>query len=778
MVKTITLPLFNRLLSLSVIALCLLYSSQLTFGAPRQTSIAVSFLSPHAGQEFQGPTPVQLTARTTVDARKIEFYSGNVLLGTGAKTSATDYTLTIPNVAVGTYTYEARAFDKSQKVSAFVSVTVKGAVVISNNPPTLSLNAPPNTNLIAPASTTLSATAADSDGTIARVEFAVNGTTVAQDTSAPYSHALSNLSAGTYAVSATAIDNQGARTSSALVQLSVANPVASGSIIPESRLAKWTPQVSVGVPGGIPQRNEIGATVDAALYGTGIIDATAAISAAIDACPPGKVVYIPAGTYRLNAGIYRPYARGITIRGAGMGRTILKANASKMITLGTSDWPRPTSGLTIISGSNKGSSTVTVPDAASINVGNLVRITQDNLPYVIASWAPQTNTRSFSATFRVTAKTGTTVTVSPEIPFTFDRNPTLIQYSLPPLVNTGIEDITFDGNGIAGFPIEFYQTWGCWVKGVEILRSTSRQVFLYNFVNGEVRDNFIHSVIGGGPNHEGIDLYEDCSFNLIENNILYNGGFPGITLGDSKGGCVGNVIGYNFVYAANVGSASMSGADISVSHGPHNGFNLVEGNIAGGLLSDGYFGSTSHSTALRNWLTATHPTATANLIAVNVGRWNNYFSLVGNVLGSASFAATGLYAPEVGFGYNQPVIYKLGFPNLGNNSYSMTWGPTNPPDYFLQLNNNNPGGQLQELDLNVKATMLRHGNFDYLTKTTKWDPAISSQSIPASLYYSSKPAWWPSDVAFPSIGPDLNPMNGSNPAYQRFKAMGTGWSSP
>ena len=85
--------------------------------------------------------------------------------------------------------------------------------------------------------------------------------------------------------------------------------------------------------------------------------------------------------------------------------------------------------------------------------------------------------------------------------------------------------------------------------------------------------------------------------------------------------------------------------------------------------------------------------------------------------------------------------------------------------------NNNPGGPLQELDLNVKTTLIRHGNYDYLTHTTNWDPAISNQTVPTSLYYQSRPAWWPSDVAFPPIGPDLSPINGMNPAYKRFKAM-------
>lgn len=773
-------PLFLRRWSppalISAIAMAVAATA---FGAPpKQSQLTVVFIAPSAGQEFQAPATIELTARTTADAKKVEFYADNVLVGTGAKISATDHSLTLSNVAAGTKTFEARAYDRNRKASAFLTVTVKPVVVAVNVPPTISVSASPDSNLFAPASTTLSANAADSDGFIVGVEFYLNGAKVFDDMSAPYAYTSSNLGAGSYTAAAVAIDDKGARTTSAPITFSVLTSGGTANIIPNDRLAAWSPQGNTGVPGGIPNRTEIGATVDAALYGTGNVDASAAIGAAIDACLPGKVVYIPAGTYRIDTMIYRPYAQQITIRGAGTGRTILIGNTSKLIRLGDSDWPRPTTGLPISSGASKGSTNLTVADASSIRIGNLVRIEQDNLPYVIASWAPQTNTRSMSGTFRVTAKTATTVTVSPPLPFTFESNPSLVQYTIPPLVGTGIEDLTIDGSGIAGFPIEFYQAWGCWVKGVEILRSVSRQIFLYNFVNGEIRDNYIHDVIGGGPDHEGIDLYEDCSFNLIENNILYNGGFPGITLGDSKGGCVGNVIGYNFVYAANTSSPSMAGADISVSHGPHNSFNLVEGNIAGGLLSDGYFGSTSHTTVVRNWFTATHPTATDNLIAINLGRWNNDFSLVGNILGSSSFSLSGLYAPETSFGYDQQVIYKLGFPNLGNNYYSLTWGPTTPPDYRLQASNDNPGGQLQELDLNVKATLIRHGNYDYLTRTTKWDPSISTQTIPSSLYYDSRPAWWPSDVAFPSIGPDLTPMNGMNPAYKRFKDMGTGWSSP
>ncbi len=113
-------------------------------------------------------------------------------------------------------------------------------------------------------------------------------------------------------------------------------------IIPADRRAAWTPGVTVGVPGGIPHRTSVGATVNAARFGTGSVDASAAIGAAIDACPPGQVVFIPAGTYRLDKRVYRPSASAITIRGAGMGKTILKANSrAEVLLLGAADWPRP-----------------------------------------------------------------------------------------------------------------------------------------------------------------------------------------------------------------------------------------------------------------------------------------------------------------------------------------------------------------------------------------------------------------------------------------------------
>jgi hypothetical protein len=71
--------------------------------------------------------------------------------------------------------------------------------------------------LDAPAAINFSAVAYDDDGTVNRVEFFVNDSKVAEDTSLPFSVALSSLAPGEYALRARAIDSAGAVTSSSAV---------------------------------------------------------------------------------------------------------------------------------------------------------------------------------------------------------------------------------------------------------------------------------------------------------------------------------------------------------------------------------------------------------------------------------------------------------------------------------------------------------------------------------------------------------------------------------
>ncbi|MGH9411979.1 MAG: Ig-like domain-containing protein, partial [Vicinamibacterales bacterium] len=92
----------------------------------------------------------------------------------------------------------------------------------------------------APATITISASAADTDGSIARVDFYSGATVIGTATTAPYSMTWSSVPAGRYSLTAVATDNLSASTTSAAVNVSVNGP----SSLP----AGWT-DVDVGATG-------------------------------------------------------------------------------------------------------------------------------------------------------------------------------------------------------------------------------------------------------------------------------------------------------------------------------------------------------------------------------------------------------------------------------------------------------------------------------------------------------------------------------------------------
>ena len=94
---------------------------------------------------------------------------------------------------------------------------------IPNVPPTVSLTSPTSgASFTAPASITLTATAADSDGTIQKVEFFHGGTNlIATITAAPFTFAWTGVAQGSYTLTAVATDNLNVATTSAPVSITV-----------------------------------------------------------------------------------------------------------------------------------------------------------------------------------------------------------------------------------------------------------------------------------------------------------------------------------------------------------------------------------------------------------------------------------------------------------------------------------------------------------------------------------------------------------------------------
>ncbi len=101
------------------------------------------------------------------------------------------------------------------------------AVVSLNVSPKASIKAPTNgTPYFAPASFTILAEASDSDGSVTQVQFFRGSSLLGTSTYSPglYSNIVISLGIGTYPLTAVATDNQGAKTTSGVVSVTVTAP--------------------------------------------------------------------------------------------------------------------------------------------------------------------------------------------------------------------------------------------------------------------------------------------------------------------------------------------------------------------------------------------------------------------------------------------------------------------------------------------------------------------------------------------------------------------------
>ncbi len=154
---------------------------------------------------------------------RVELFANGTLLGTATAPqtpgdSTYDYTW---NVATpGTYNVTARATDSGGLFIDSTSLTVN--ITAANTRPTVNMAMPANGSVFtSPATVVLGANAADSDGSIARVDFYAGTSLVGSATGAPYSTNWNATTAGTYMLTARAVDDTGAVTASAPVYVQV-----------------------------------------------------------------------------------------------------------------------------------------------------------------------------------------------------------------------------------------------------------------------------------------------------------------------------------------------------------------------------------------------------------------------------------------------------------------------------------------------------------------------------------------------------------------------------
>lgn len=527
---------------------------------------------------------------------------------------------------------------------------------------------------------------------------------------------------------------------------------AESGLLPEDRSIPWSP----GVPGGIPHYPVFASVKDAAYgaVGDGKADDTAAIQKAIDACPEKHAVLIPAGTYRLTA-MLNLAKNGVVLRGEGPDKTRLINEATEKHTISICNWDNIIA-TKILKGHTKGSTQLTLEDTSRIKVGDVLKIDQKNDPSIASvagaggacGWAGRNGgERAMAQLVQITAKNGNDVTLSRPLYHEFKAEfaPEALRTTDKTISFTGVEDLyveTLNKRKDTSSTIKIWNGIHCWVKNIEGARGWfAGHVSLQNSLGCEVRDSYFHHAHGYGAGHGyGVWVFAHSTDTLVENNVSFstNAGYMLECAGP------GNVVAYNFserCWGRDFPDTDWAHNDICF-HGAHPYMNLIEGNHVSSISMDNYWGSSSHNTIFRNYadldVRKLDGTPMMARIGLRVDAFNRYTNVIGNV-----FGLEGLEGEVQGYNLGKPIIYRLG--------------------------SKNPSGTTDD-DPQVAQTLLRHGNYDSISKQTQWDPKIASKELPPSLYLKSKPAFF-GNLAWPPIGPDCTPMAGTIPARERFLKM-------
>jgi hypothetical protein len=547
------------------------------------------------------------------------------------------------------------------------------------------------------------------------------------------------------------------RTTTFLVCLTLiasAAAVEAQTIISPSRTTNWT---QAGVSGGIPARTTVCATLSPG--------ATASqINNAIASCPAGQTVRLNAGTYNLSGQVTFGTKSNVTLRGAGADQTILRFSSGSgcsglastiCIRSDYVDNDSPQNSTTWTAGYAVGTTQITVGSTANMQVGDILILDQTNDGsdsggiFVCSNTSctdeggnsPGRSNRGQQQLVKVVALSGNQVTITPGLRmpnWRASQNPGVFWNGNAAVVTgVGVENLTVDVTNASGQNgIVFMHVSDSWARGVRTINPDRNHYWLWQSMRITIRDSYLY---GGQSAHSTSYGVEDFSTgdNLVENNI-----FQHVTAPLSHNGSnTGSVFGYNFAIDDNyTGGGGSPGwmipgvmfHEVGISHLLH------EGNDGLGALHDDIHGTTHFNTLFRNHFYGdiwNNPPKTSNTAVMNIASYGRYFNIVGNVLGRTGYYTT----YESNLSENSKAIFALGWSPMG--------GVPNDPQ--------------------TKATMFRWGNYDTVNGASRFvaaevpsglsqyaNPVPPSQALPASLYLSSKPAFFGS-VPWPAIGPDI-----------------------
>jgi hypothetical protein len=522
-------------------------------------------------------------------------------------------------------------------------------------------------------------------------------------------------------------------------------------------------------------------------------DATSAIQSALTGCAgKNQVVALAAGKYTVSSTITVP--SGAVLRGAGSdvagGTIIARVNGGPVLALGATRDQICYGGAfdssaqpLLTSDAMKETSSVAVASTSNFEVGDLALIDQKNDSDVSegdCTYFKRAPGYALSERVEIAATSGNTLTLTTPLHSTFKvaQSARISRVSTAATKWAGIESVAIQGGRPGGYAgqnaggIDVSNAAYCWVKDVQIDGTTSGMgIRLSGTYRCVVRDSHVHNSYSYGyaQDNYGIVLACGAADNLVENNVARFIDKP--ILFDNSGG--GNVVGYN--YADNSWSCNGNNDDgwQEVNIDCHCAFphmELMEGNWAPHMGATVTHGNAGYLTYFRNYASSQWTQSSSSNTAVV---WSQPFVPQYQKVGALEFDSPDLNMTVIGNILGSTSDTSLGLPaSLGTTGTSATTVATS--QQYLS-----PEGEpaiyivASQTDVAWTSAWL-HGNFDTVNKKVMWNASTltvnlptSTQSLPASLYYASRPGWWPTGGAWPWVGPDLTPKVGSLPAQQR-----------
>jgi hypothetical protein len=535
------------------------------------------------------------------------------------------------------------------------------------------------------------------------------------------------------------------------------------TIVDPGRRTDWS-----GVGASIQNRSAVCATISP--YN----GSAATINSAIQNCPSGQVVQLGVGTFSLSSTIDFNNKDNITLRGSGPLKTTVNftnygscRGPSAVVCFGISqswDAGSPPHVADWTGGFSKGSRVLTLSSTTGIVPGRRLLLDQlmDTNTDTGTVWVCQTTgvcssesgsgagapNRPQQQWVTVTSVSGSSVTIAApgvNMPNWRSSQSPRAMWGNDEITGSGIENLTLNmstADGTEG--IVFLNAFDCWVKNVASIKPQRNHVWLWQAANITVRDSYFEE----GQTHQsqsyGIEFYQS-STSLVENNIFHKITTPVQVNGSASG----SVVAYNYfldmTYTVStsymISSNSLHAAGVDMM--------LFEGNEGNAFQGDGVHGTHHFITVFRNYYNGWETGKQSQTVPINLFAYSRYMNVIGNVLGRAGYHTQ--YEWNTSGSNHDLSIFALG---------------------------DSPGSGVPT-DARVKTTLLRWGNYDVVTGTSRFvasevpsgispfaNSVPTSQTLPVSLYLPGRPAWW-SAAAWPAIGPDVT--GGPGPGGHAYK---------